>query len=99
VALLAHPGKQFLAAELTVAVEADPHPFGQQRQCAAQHILLVSQSALPAMGQREPGQWGRASAKADAHRQNGVGIAQQGAVDLQLYLCSFKLCSASWTCG
>src|SRR5436305_564222 len=40
---------------------------------------------LPAMGQRDPGQRERAPAKANAHHQNGMGIAPQAAIDQQLY--------------
>ncbi|MFN8501769.1 hypothetical protein [Kouleothrix sp.] len=89
-AALAHPGKQLLAAELTIAVDAHAHPFGQQRQRGAQKLLLVSQSTLSAMGQRKPGQWERASAKTDAYHQNVVDIAQQDAVDQQLHPLPFQ---------
>ncbi len=89
-ALRPHPGEQFLAAEFTVAVDADPHLGRQQGQRGAQHRLLVGQPALPTMGQRDPGQRERAPAKADAHDQNGMRIPQQDAIDEQLHPLTFQ---------
>jgi site-specific DNA recombinase len=67
VALRPHPGEQLLAAEFTIAVDADPYPRGQQGQRLSQQRLLVSQTALPTMIQGDPGQRERAAAKANAH--------------------------------
>ncbi|MBK9712745.1 MAG: hypothetical protein IPO81_15745 [Kouleothrix sp.] len=94
-ALLAQPGEQRLAAECTVAVDADPHPFGQQRQGLSQQRLLIGQAALATMVQREPGQWKRATAKADAHDQDVMRIAQQHAIDQQLHPLALRPCKAA----
>ena len=85
-----NPGKQLLAAEFAIAVDAHPHAWGQERQGVPQHGLRVGQATLAPVIERDPGQRDRPAAEANADDQDVVVVVDAHAIDADRHALTFE---------